>query len=131
MIHGVAENNTIEDCVSAISIGHRDTDNIMRGNTIRRCETGLVYRDDPTHQAAHDNVIEGNLFEDIGSPSAAGCAIDMDAPVHGNIVRQNRIVCTRPGLMACGIRLGAQVESVVLEGNTCEGIPVALDDRRP
>ena len=128
--HGLAEDNVIEDCGSGISIGHRDTDNTMRGNVIRRCRSGLTYRDDPARQAAHGNLIEDNLFEDIGTPETPGCAIDMNAPVHGNVLRKNRIVCTRPGLMAAGIRLGPHVESVVLEDNTFVGIPVELEDCR-
>ncbi len=129
--HGLMEGNTIEECPTGISIGHRDTDNVMRGNTVRRCpDGGLVYRDDPPHMAAHDNLVEGNLFEDIGTMDAPGCGIEMDAPVRGNVLRSNRIVCTRAGLMRAGIRIGRHVEGVVLERNTVEGIPVAVEDLR-
>jgi len=127
---GLAEGNVIADCGSGISIGHRDTDNTMRGNTVRRCTTGLTYRDDPPHQAAHDNLVDDNLFEDIGGPDAPGIGIDMNAPVHGNVLRRNRFVCTRPGLMGTGIRIGPQVESVELEGNVCEGINHEVEDLR-
>ena len=129
--HGLMEGNTIEECGTGISIGHRDTNNVMRGNTVRRCpDGGLVYRDDPPRQAAHDNLIEGNLFEDTGTLDAPGIGIDVDAPVRGNVLRGNRIVCTRPGLMRAGIRIGRQVESVALEGNSVEGIPVKVEDLR-
>jgi hypothetical protein len=128
--NGLAETNTIEDCGSGISIGHRDTDNVMRGNTLRRCATGLTYRDDPPHQAAHDNLIEDNLFENLGTPEEPGYGINMDSPVHGNVLRGNRFVCTQPGLMQAAIRLGPQVESVVVEGNTCEGLPCEVEDLR-
>lgn len=128
--YGVAEGNVIEDCGSATSIGHRDTDNIMRGNTFRRCTTGLVYRDDPPHQAAHDNVVEGNLFEDIGNADTPGVGIDMSAPVHGNVVRHNRFRCTQPGLMTVGLRIGAKVESVALADNVFEGLPTEVEDLR-
>jgi nitrous oxidase accessory protein NosD len=128
--YGVAEGNVIEDCGSATSIGHRDTDNIMRGNTFRRCTTGLVYRDDPPHQAAHDNLVEDNLFEDLGSLDAPGYGIDMSGPVRGNILRRNRIVCTQPGLMKAAIRIGEKVESVEIADNTVAGIEVAVEDLR-
>jgi len=128
--HGLAEGNVIEDCGSGISIGHRDTDNTMRGNTVRRCRTGLTYRDDPVHQAAHRNLIEDNVFEDIGTPDSPACAIDMSAPVSENVVRRNRIRCTQPGLTRAGIRLGPAVASVLLEDNVFEGLPVEVEDLR-
>lgn len=128
--HGVAEGNLITDCGSGISIGHRDTHNLMRGNIVRRCTTGLTYRQDPPDQAAHDNVIEHNLFEDIGGPDTPGIGIDMDAPVHGNSLRHNRFVCAKPGLMQVGIRLGAQVESVELEANFWSGVDTEVEDLR-
>jgi hypothetical protein len=129
--HGLAENNTIEDCGIGINIGHRDTDNIMRGNTVRRCaKGGLVYRPDPPHQAAHNNLVEGNLFEDIGTIETPGCGIDIGGPVHGNVLRGNRIVCTRPGLMGMGIRIGATAGQNTIASNVVEGIPVAVEDLR-
>lgn len=128
--YGVAEDNVIEDCGSASSIGHRDTHNIMRRNAFRRCVTGLTYRDDPEHQAAHDNLVEENEFTDIGIPETPGCAVNMDAPVKGNVLRRNRFVCTQPGLMAAAIRLGPKVQEVVIEENQVEGIAVEVEDLR-
>jgi hypothetical protein len=129
---GIAEGNVIEDCGSGISIGHRDTDNVMRGNVVRRCRTGLTYRDDPAPQAAHRNVVEENLFEDIGAAESPGCGIDLAGPVCDNVIRRNRFRCTQPGLMHAGIRVGPSVGTVALEGNVCEGLPVEVEDlRRP
>jgi len=129
--HGLAEKNTIEDCKIGISIGHRDTDNVMRNNVVRRCrESGLVFRGDPAHQAAHDNLIEDNRFEDIGAPDAPGYGIDISAPVRGTVLRRNRIVCSRPGLTKAGIRIGPQVEHLVLDGNVIEGASATVEDQR-
>ena len=129
--NGLAENNIVEDCKVGISIGHRDTDNVMRGNTIRRCsKSGLVYRDDPAPQAAHANRIEENLIEDIGTPEQPGCGIDLNAPVSGTILRRNSIHCTQPGLMKTGIRIGAAVADVVLEDNTIDGPDCDVEDLR-
>lgn len=103
----------------------------MRSNTVRRCsEQGLLFRDDPSAQAAHNNLIENNLFEDIGAEGKPGYGIDMSAPVGGNILRGNRIVCTRKGLMKAGIRIGAAVTGVVLEENMIEGIACVVEDLR-
>jgi hypothetical protein len=129
--HGLAEGNTIEDCAIGITIGHRDTDNVMRGNTVHRCsQSGLVYRDDPPHQAAHNNLIENNLFEDIGTLDNPGYGIDLAGPVNGTILRRNRIVCTQAGLMQAGIRIGTRVGSVTLDENRVEGIHRDVEDLR-
>ncbi|MDD5676469.1 MAG: right-handed parallel beta-helix repeat-containing protein [Kiritimatiellae bacterium] len=129
--HGLAENNIIEDCPTGISIGHRDTDNIMRGNTVRQCSRqGLLFRGDPPAQAAHNNLIENNLFEDIGAEGKPGYGIDMNAPVGGNILRGNRLVCTRKGWMKAGIRIGEKVAHVVLDDNRAEGLDCPVEDLR-
>lgn len=119
--HGLLEGNTIEDSVTGISIGHRDTDNIMRGNTVRRCDEGLVYRDDPPHQAAHNNLIEGNTFEDIRS----GYGVEMIAPVEGNIIRGNRFANVKTA-----VKIGETVKSVVVEGNALENVAAEIEDLR-
>ena len=119
--HGLLAGNTIEDSVTGISIGHRDTDNVMRGNVVRRCDEGLVYRDDPPHQAAHNNLVEGNTFAEIRS----GYAVEMLAPVEGNIIRGNRFVN-----MKAGVRIGEAVKSVVVEGNVLENVAAEVEDLR-
>jgi hypothetical protein len=129
--HGLAEGNTIEECAVGVSIGHRDTDNSMRRNTVRCCtESGLLFRDDPERQAAHRNLVEENRIEDIGAPDRPGYGIDLAGPVANVRLRANRIVCTRPGLMAAGIRIGPNVRDVELVANAIEGIGEAIDDRR-
>ncbi len=128
--HGVAEDNRIEDCQVGCSIGHRDTDNVMRRNSIRNCAVGgLVFRDDPPEQAAHDNLIEHNLIQDVGSAEEPGYGIDLNAAASGTVLRRNRVVCTRPGTMRAGIRIGAKVQALTLDGNTAEGL-AALEDLR-
>ncbi len=128
---GLAEDNLIEDCAAGISIGHRDTDNVMRGNTIRRCaEHGLLFRGELAHQAAHRNTVEDNRIEDIGTPEVPGVGIDLVAPVTDTILRRNRIVCTRDGLMRAGIRIGREVGALAMGCNEVIGIPVAVEDLR-
>ena len=127
----MAEGNTFERCKIGMSIGHRDTDNVMRGNTVRRCtEKGLYVRPDPRHQAAHRNLVEDNLFEDIGAEGAPVHAIEIDGPVDGMVLRRNRVVCTCPGLAASGLRIGPEVTNLTLEANSFEGVPVEVRDER-
>ncbi|MCC7492249.1 MAG: right-handed parallel beta-helix repeat-containing protein [Fimbriimonadaceae bacterium] len=129
---GLAADNLIEDCTIGSSIGHRDTHNVIRGNTIRRCPGGgLVYRDDPPHQAAHDNLVEGNRFEDIGTLDQPGYGIDLAGPVERNVLRGNVVVCTQPGRMRAAIRIGPTAGEVTLTDNRGEGLPEVVRDERP
>ncbi|MBM4049395.1 MAG: hypothetical protein FJ279_30230, partial [Planctomycetes bacterium] len=67
--HGRAEGNVIEDSGKyGITIGHRDTDNLVRNNQVRRSGiNGIQFRDHSVHRRnPHRNVFEGNLIEDSG-----------------------------------------------------------------
>lgn len=60
---GLAEGNSIEDCaLHGISLGHRDTDNCIRNNTLRSCREAAVFfrpeRD--ARKTAHRCRIENN-----------------------------------------------------------------------
>ncbi len=126
--HGLAENNRIEGCPIGISIGHRDTHNTLRGNSIRRCtQIGLQFRDDPPDRAAHFTRVEDNQFEDIGAPGAPGWGIDLRAPVRGCVLRGNRFVCTRPGLMRGGIRTDARTGPLELDNNRAQGLKHTIE----
>ena len=65
----------VEDCVIedsrtiGISIGHRDTDNVVRNNLVRRSGVnGILFRQHPEPKRdPHRNLFEGNLIEDSGA----------------------------------------------------------------
>lgn len=128
--HGLLTDNVIEHCGTASSIGHRDTDNLIRGNTFRHCGGGLAYRDDPEPQAAHDNLIEDNLFADLGLPDYPGYGVEMLAPVHGNLFRRNRFVSSVPGMMRSAFLIGKQVREVTIEDSVLEGVDTEVEDLR-
>ncbi|MBM3501193.1 MAG: hypothetical protein FJX74_21290, partial [Armatimonadetes bacterium] len=67
--YGRVESNLIENSGKyGISIGHRDTDNLVRGNTIRRSGAlGILFREHPVPlRDPHRNLFEDNLIEDSG-----------------------------------------------------------------
>ncbi|MGE5531464.1 MAG: right-handed parallel beta-helix repeat-containing protein [Bacteroidota bacterium] len=133
--HGLAEGNVIEDSLRyGISIGHRDTDNIVRSNTIRRSgEIGVLFRTDRGAGRSPDRcVLEGNLIEDSG-PSGEGVAVDLTGVAEDIIIRHNRLVETRPHVAErrqIGIRIAAGAVRPVVEGNVCEGMDQDLLDQR-
>jgi len=129
--HGLAEGNVIEDCETGSSIGHRDTDNMMRNNVIRNCtEHGLYVRPDPKHQAAHRNLIEANLFEDVGAVDKPAYAIDLNGPVEGMAIKGNTIRCQDERLLKAGIRICPEVIDLALDSNTFEGVKTPIADER-
>jgi hypothetical protein len=118
---GLAENNTLTGNVTGISIGHRDTDNTVRGNTIKSSTgAGLLFRREKDAAAAgHRNLIEGNTFIDNGAENSA--AIRLEAPVRGVTLAWNIITETRGPAGRTGIAVGPGVEDLKLEGNTVQG----------
>ncbi len=76
---GLAEGNRIDDNRDyGISIGHRDTDNLMRDNDIHRSgKVGILFRDESRGQDfwPNRNRIESNRVVDSGGE--AGIAIDV------------------------------------------------------
>lgn len=134
--HGLAEGNVIEDSGKyGTSIGHRDTDNLMRDNIIRRSgQNGVLFREHPQPgRDPHRNVLERNLIEDSGTKGEC-VAIEMLGTAEDVVLRGNRLVDTRrhsPARTRVGLRIGAQIERLTLEGNEFVGFEQDVLDLRP
>ncbi len=118
---GLAEENTLTGNRVGISIGHRDTDNIVRANNITgSTETGLLFRREKDPGAAgHGNLIENNTFSNNGSEN--GSSIHLDAPVQGVSLIGNTLTETRSPARRTGILIGPGVGDLKMEGNTLSG----------
>ena len=101
---GLAEGNVIDGNQSyGISIGHCDTDNVMRNNEIRNSgKVGILFRDDQRGLDfwANRNVVENNRI--INSGGNDGIAIDItgktkDVRITGNEIREDRATMQRTG----------------------------------
>ncbi|HVK12546.1 MAG TPA: right-handed parallel beta-helix repeat-containing protein, partial [Gemmataceae bacterium] len=129
--YGLAEGNIVEDTKTAgISVGHRDTDNLIRGNTVRRSgKVGILFRPERGAGFTGDrNTVEGNVVVDSGDESAA--AVDVQGTTAGLTFRGNELRETRGSGNRVGFRLGADTRGIKLEGNTVEGFAVRVEDRR-
>ncbi len=117
----LAEKNVIAGNRVGLSLGHRDTDNLIRGNEfVANHGAGLVFRQEKdAAAAAHRCVVEGNTFTDNGGE--AGPAIHLAAPARGVILRGNRITTSRSPGGAPAILVEAGVPPPVLEGNSVSG----------
>lgn len=127
---GLAEGNTIEDCRCGISLGHRDTDNTVRKNVIRRSgQAGVLFRAEAGKDfAAHRNRIEANRIEDSGPDD--GAAVDVQGPTEEVTIADNDLVETRGPAKRVAIRLGPQTRDIHLADNRIRGFATAIADLR-
>ncbi len=129
--YGLAEKNTIEGIRTAsVSIGHRDTDNIVRDNVIKNSGVaGVLFRPErgPSF-AGHRNRIERN--EIINSGGDEGVGIDIQGGTEAIELVENRIVEQRGAAKRIGIRLGAETKNITLTDNRVEGLSHQVSDLR-
>lgn len=114
-----------------MSIGHSDTDNLMRDNDIARSgKEGVLFRDDSRGQDfwANRNVLENNRIIDSGEED--GIAIDIRGNTKDTLLAGNTIRETRGSAKRRGIRIAAAVERLKLLDNAIEGFDVPIVDER-
>ncbi|MHC5540863.1 right-handed parallel beta-helix repeat-containing protein [Singulisphaera rosea] len=121
---GLAEDNTIVEArESGISIGHRDTDNLVRRNSIARSgQVGILFRDEITAFAPHRNRFEQNQVIDSGPDDGVG--IDVRGTTEGVTLAQNEVSESRSPMSRIGIRLGAKTRDITLNENKITGYSV-------
>jgi hypothetical protein len=130
---GLFEDNILEgNGRYGISIGHKDTDNLLRSNQVRgNHHDGIFFRDETEGMAGHRNRIESNLIENNGvKREAAG--IRVRGETRDLVFKNNTIRDTRPSSeqkQTIGIRLDPKVGPVTLEGNQIEAAKILADDR--
>ena len=115
---------------SGISIGHRDTDNLIRQNTIRRSgQVGILFRPERDQGfVPHHNRLEANRIEDSGPEN--GVAIDVQRCTEGVTLARNEILETRGPAQRTGIRIAADTQGICLDGNRIDGVAVPVADLR-
>lgn len=129
--YGLAEKNTIEGIRTAsVSIGHRDTDNIVRDNFIKNSGlAGVLFRPErgPSF-AGHRNRIERN--EIVNSGGDEGVGIDIQGGTESIELIENHIIEQRGSAKRVGIRLGADTKNIKLSDNKVEGYDQPVTDLR-
>lgn len=130
--YGLAEGNRLDGNRNyGISVGHNDTDNVMRDNLITASgKVGILFRDESGGQDfwGNRNVVERNRIIDNGDVD--GVAIDIrgktrDLRIVGNEIREGRA----PG-QRVGIRISEQAGPIEMADNAITGFAQAVDDRR-
>ncbi len=130
--YGLAEGNQMDGNRSyGISIGHCDTDNVMRKNRVHNSgKVGILFRDENRGQDfwPNRNLVEQNVIVDSGGED--GVAVDILGRTRDVRILRNEIRETRGPAKRIGIRIGENVGAVELAGNTVEGFAAAVTDQR-
>ncbi len=129
--HGLAEKNQLNGNDFGISIGHNDTDNIMRQNQIHNSgKVGILFRDDARGKNfwANRNTVVDN--EIINSGGDDGVAIDITGKTSDLTITGNKIIEQRKPMHRTGIRIGVDVGTIQLAENQIQGFMKSIDDLR-
>lgn len=130
--YGLAEQNNIQRNRNyGISIGHCDTDNVMRLNTvIDSGKVGILFRDDSRGKDfwANRNVIEQNRI--INSGADDGIGILIEGQTRDTQVRNNSIIEKRGPLNRIAIKIKKDVGNLKMESNTIQGYTKGIVDDR-
>src|SRR5262249_30487457 len=125
--HGLYEKNIIEECTYGITLGHKDSDNLIRDNDIRRSgETGIKFRGGSKAFAPHRNRIENNRILDSGGRQGRG--IDVNGETEAVRIIKNELRETRALASRIGIRIAAEARETRCEDNRIVGFSVAIAD---
>ena len=129
--YGLVEMNAIDGTRTVgISIGHRDTDNLIRDNVIKNSGVaGILFRPErgPSF-AGHRNRIERNTILNSGGDEGVG--IDVQGGTESIELVDNHIAEERAAAKRIGIRLGAKTKHIRLAGNRIEGVSQSVADLR-
>ena len=119
---GLAEKNTIEgNRRFGVSIGHRDTDNLIRDNDIRSSgQVGVLFRAGRGKAfAPHRNRLENNRIGDSGGEQ--GIAVDVQGETQDVTIAGNQLRESRRAMQRIGVRLGAETRNIAVNENQFDG----------
>jgi polygalacturonase len=127
--HGLFEDNLLEENGQfGISIGHKDSDNVLRHNTVRlNKQNGVFFRNESLGMAPHRNRLEDNTIENNG-----GAEIRIRGEVNDLTFVRNTIRDTRQGGgddADVGILIEERVGKVDLQDNVVQ-TKVQIEDKR-
>ncbi|MBI4661653.1 MAG: right-handed parallel beta-helix repeat-containing protein [Verrucomicrobia bacterium] len=123
---GLAEKNMLTGNRVGVSIGHRDTDNLVTGNEILQSrQVGVLFRDEKDKSfAGHRNRVENNRIVDSGSTD--GVAIDVQGATEAVVLSGNEILETRQPADRVAVRLGAETKAIQVRTNQIKGFATAV-----
>jgi parallel beta-helix repeat protein len=123
--HGIFEGNELRDNGQfGISIGHKDSDNVLRNNTVIGNKShGIFFRNEPEYTGGHRNLLENNRIYNNGT-GGEGCGIYIRGETHDITIVGNEIGDTRPEgekTQQFGVWIGPKADRIIIRGNKMEG----------
>jgi hypothetical protein len=128
---GLAEKNVIENSKRyGISIGHHDTDNVVRDNDVRASgEVGILFRKERIAAfQGNRNRIQNNRI--AGIVQDRGVGIDVRGETKAIHIVGNEIRETGGPAQRIGVRIAAEAADIRLEGNRIDGFSQSVLDLR-
>lgn len=128
---GLAEKSQFTGNDIGMSIGHNDTDNVMRNNLIAdSSEVGILFRNDARGKNfwANRNTVVKNQI--VNSGAAKGVAIDITGKTSDLTITDNQIIEKRDPMQRTGIRIGPDAGKITLAENEIQGFMKSIDDQR-
>ena len=120
---GFVENCSLKDNVLyGISIGHRDTDNLIQNSLIENNkEVGILFRKDEDDDffAGNRNLIRNCIIKDNGSDNK-GIGIDVRKGTKDITFENNKFINSQNGNQKTGIQISKDAERIKSAGNTFE-----------
>jgi hypothetical protein len=127
--HGLYEKNVIEECGYGMTLGHSDSENLIRDNEIRQSgKGGIRFRGGNKAFAAHRNQFERNRIVNSGDES--GVAIEINGETESVVLTRNELRETRSPASRIGILIGAETQDIRCEENRIEGFAVPISNVR-
>jgi hypothetical protein len=127
----LAEKNYIENSRRyGISIGHHDTDNVVRDNDVRASgRVGILFRKERAAAfQGNRNRIEKNRI--AGVVEDAGVGIDIQGRTQSIAILGNELRESAAPQKRIGIRIGAEAKEITLDANRIEGFSASVLDLR-
>ena len=114
-----------------ISIGHRDTDNVIRGCKIEsNGHVGILFRNEKNEfRGGHRNLIDNCIISDNGTKKA-GIGLDIQGKTQDITIRNTKFENSSGKNQKTAIRIGQMAERIIMQQNTFKNSPVHIDDLR-
>jgi hypothetical protein len=129
----VCDNNTILDNRRfGVSIGHKDTDNLIRANDIQRSgKVGVLFRQEEMGPefSPNRNRLEDNHIVDSGG-AEVGVGIKLEGKTQSIGIARNEIRETRDAAKRIGVKMEPETKDIHLAGNRIEGFAQLVVDLR-
>jgi hypothetical protein len=132
--HGLFEDNEIRGNKRAgISIGHKDTDNLFRGNTVvANLGAGVLFRKEDEAMGAHRNVFENNrILDNANGGGKSSAAIVIQGPHHDLVFRNNQIGNSQPADQpTVGILVGPEARNLQAPADQFVNVRTTIETKK-